>query len=253
MPPPSKPKNKNGDVVGEGQPADSLSQSKQELQQPFYTRFPWVILTNPIETKSAKPLEVEISEILPSFFIKMKEKGQIDLRLSGRALYSASLIYRLQTDSLIKLINALDAILEQESPEKIPALKIPYRLSAKRVTMDELLVALAEVLSDAETKRFHLTPKPPKERYHLQLDYEPERVNIETLIGKIFNRIVELYKERNRVGFNDLLKNKQQIEIVRVFLALLYLLNRQKIDIIRDPKTNTILITVEDKSDELKE
>jgi chromatin segregation and condensation protein Rec8/ScpA/Scc1 (kleisin family) len=78
-------------------------------------------------------------------------------------------------------------------------------------------------------------------------------VNIETLIGKIFARIVEIYKEKNRVGFNDLLRNNQQIEIVRVFLALLYLLNRQKIDIIRDPKSNTILITVEEKVDEFKE
>ncbi|MHA2059340.1 MAG: segregation/condensation protein A [Candidatus Ranarchaeia archaeon] len=253
MPPPNKPKNKESKTSGDGDSVNVLSPEEQQMEQPFYTRFPWVILTNPIETKSAKPLEVEISEILPSFFVKMKEKGQIDLRLSGRALYSASLIYRLQTDSLIKLINALDAILDQESPEKIPALQIPYRLSAKRVTMDELLVALAEVLSDVETKQFHLTPKSPKERYHLQLDYEPERVNIETLIGKIFNRIVELIKEKNQVGFNDLLRNNRQIEIVRVFLALLYLVNRQKIDIVRDPKTNDILITVEDNPDELKE
>ncbi|MCK5346048.1 MAG: hypothetical protein KAR20_21705, partial [Candidatus Heimdallarchaeota archaeon] len=198
LPPLKNPKSKDSNTTGGGKPESSITQDEEQMNQPFYTKFPWIVLTNPIETKNVKPLEVEIAKILPSFFVKMKEKGQIDLRLSGRALYAASLIYRLQTDSLIKLINALDAILEQEPHEKIPALQIPYRLSAKRVTMDELLVALAEVLSDAETKRFQLTPKSPKERYHLQLDFEPERVNIETLIGKLFNRIVELYKEKNR-------------------------------------------------------
>ncbi len=227
----------------------SLSQNAQPPKPPFYTMFPWAVLINPLETRNVKPLEVEISEILPSFIVKMREDGQIDLRLSGRALYSASLIYRLQTDSLIKLVEALDAILEQEPVENIPALQIPFRLSAKRVTMDELLVALAEVLADSEAKRFHLTPKTPKERYHLQLSYEPERVNIETLIEKIFNRIVAIYHEKRKVGFNDLIKSHEQIEIVRVFLALLYLVNRQQIDILRDPKTNTILITVEVEPD----
>ncbi|MHA1712780.1 MAG: hypothetical protein ACTSW4_01860 [Candidatus Ranarchaeia archaeon] len=219
--------------------------SLQEEKLPFYFRYPWAILVNPVETRQVDPLDIDLTEILPSFLVKLREGGLVDLQISGRALYSASFILRLKTDLIIKLMEAIGQIQEEEKKfEDFPPLRIPLRISTKHVSLDELLVSLVDVLaktSVSKRRSKHTTARP---HYILNFGMEPEKANIDTLISRVYERILQLSHEMPEIPFDTIPRNRKRIEIVRVFLSLLYLLSREQIEVFQEEADGKIIVSL---------
>ncbi len=219
------------------------SNDLEDTRLPFYYRYPWAILVNPVETRQADPLQINLQEILPSFLVKLRESGYIDLQISGRAIYSASLILRLKTDLIIKLMQAIGQI-EEPTPEfqDLPPLQLPLRIQSKHVSLDELLLSLVDVLSAPSKKSKASKIKSKLPELLLNLGMAPERANIDTLISRVYERILALSQETSEIPFENILRNKKRIELVRVFLSILYLLSREQIDIIQTDNEGTLMV-----------
>ncbi|MCK5344613.1 MAG: hypothetical protein KAR20_14465, partial [Candidatus Heimdallarchaeota archaeon] len=205
---------------------NDLSKESESVNDklPFYFRYPWAILVNPVETRQVEPLEVDLSTILPSFLIKLREGGLVDLQISGRALYSASFILRLQTDQIIKLMEAIGQITEDEKKfQDFPPLQVPLRISSKHVSLDELLLSLVDVLANTSKSKKRTGATTTRQQFILNFGIAPEKANIDTLISRVYERILQLSNDMSTIPFDTIPRNKKRIEIVRVFLSLLYL------------------------------
>jgi segregation and condensation protein A len=177
----------------------------------------------------------------------MSELGVIDFRVSGRALLSASIILKLKTEQLLDINSNLE-LTEEEKELVLPPLEMPLRLTSRKVTLDELLVALERVLLQDEEKA-------NKERQHekgggwatpLVFELEPDMINVEKSINETLRRILEIGSSQTIVKFSQLLFERNSKEVVKILLSCLHLANRGRIRIWQEEEFGEILITLID-------
>ena len=72
-------------------------------EDPFWTAPPYILLTDVLKLDQIEPWNVRAGEILVGFLKEMKRLGDIDFRISGNALYSASVLFMKKTRELVEL------------------------------------------------------------------------------------------------------------------------------------------------------
>lgn len=176
----------------------------------------------------------------------MYELGVIDFRVSGRALLSASIILRLKTQQLLQVDTSLE-LSEEEKELVLPPLEMPLRLTSRKVTLDELLVALERVLLQGEEKSNKRDEGklggfiPP-----LVFELEPDMINVEKSINETLQRILHLSSTNALVMFSQLLSERTSKEVVKTLLSCLHLANRGRIRIWQEDDFGEIMITLID-------
>ncbi|MFX0044945.1 MAG: hypothetical protein ACFE8Z_03790 [Candidatus Hermodarchaeota archaeon] len=201
---------------------------------PFWAAPPYILLTDVLQLDKVKPWNVDIGKLVSGFLVEMKRLGDIDFRVSGSALYSASVIFMKKTRELIEL-GVLPPEEDEEEDLVIPLIRPPFRISNQRVTLEELLIAMDRVLSRGVRSR----PTPRKRRYRgradpLSFQVEATRADVEENIADVYEDLSKIMKIDETVKFVDILMNNTRREIVRVFFALLHLFSRAFIDIWMD-------------------
>jgi segregation and condensation protein A len=173
----------------------------------------------------------------------MYELGVIDFRVSGRALLSASIILKLKTEQLLDINSNLE-LTEEEKELVLPPLEMPLRLTSRKVTLDELLIALERVLVQGEEKG-------NKTRQHermgewatpLVFELEPDMINVEKSINETLQRILEMGSAEPIIKFSQLLLERNSKEVVRILLSCLHLANRGRVRIWQEEEFGEILI-----------
>jgi segregation and condensation protein A len=176
----------------------------------------------------------------------MYELGVIDFRISGRALLSASIILKLKTQQLLEL-DASPQLTEEEKELILPPLEMPLRLTSRKVTLDELLVALERVLLQGEEKsRKELEEKAGSIRSPLVFELEPDMIDVERSINDTLQRILKLASVKPVVVFTQLLSEKTSKEVVKILLSCLHLANRGRINVWQEEEFGEIMITLAD-------
>ncbi len=203
---------------------------------PFWAAPPYILLTDVLQLDKVKPWNVDIGKLVSGFLLEMKRLGDIDFRVSGSALYSASVIFMKKTRELIEM-GVLPPEEDEEEDLVIPLIRPPFRISNQRVTFEELLIAMDRVLSKGVRSR----PAPGKRRYRSRADplsfqVEATRVDVEENIAEVYEDLSKIMKMDETARFVDVLMNNTRREIVRVFFALLHLYARAFIDIWMDEK-----------------
>jgi hypothetical protein len=127
---------------------------------------------------------------------------------------------------------------DDEGDLVIPLIRPPFRLTNRRVTIEELLVAMDHVLSKGA--RRHSTPR--KRKYSSKADpltfqMNVGQANIEETIAEVYEDLRRIMKVGDALKFADVLMNNTRQEIVRVFFSLLFLFARAYIDIWMDEES----------------
>ncbi|MEM2142852.1 MAG: hypothetical protein QXS20_05980 [Candidatus Thorarchaeota archaeon] len=199
---------------------------------PFWINPPYTLLTDVLQLEKVEPWKVDVGKLVSSFLAEMRRLGSIDFRVSGSALYSASVIFMRKTKELVEL-----GIVKPEPPvddtEELlrPLIRPPFRLVNRRVTIDELLAAMDQVLSKGIRHR-----EIPSRRKivttvkSIEFKVEPERANVEETISEVYSDLLRILEVDKDVLFVDILVNNSRKEVVRVFFALLHLYARGLID-----------------------
>ncbi|WXG43190.1 MAG: hypothetical protein WED04_03930 [Promethearchaeati archaeon SRVP18_Atabeyarchaeia-1] len=217
-----------------------------EKNLPFWLQPPWSFLLDSLKASKLSPWDIDIAYLVSSFLQKMYELGVIDFRVSGRALLSASIILKLKTQQLLELDPSIE-LSEEEKELVLPPLEMPLRLTSRKVTLDELLVALERVLLQGEEKsnkkqEVKLGPYVSP----LVFELEPDMINVEKSINETLQRILNLSSTNPVVMFTQLLFERTCKEVVKVLLSCLHLANRGRIGMWQEEEFGDIMIRLID-------
>ena len=201
---------------------------------PFWATPPYILLTDILQLDKVKPWNVDVGKLVVGFLNEMKRMGDIDFRISGNALYSASVIFMKKTRELVELGLLPPEDADDEELE-IPLIRPPFRLTNQRVTLEELLFAMDHVLSKGVRTRGTPTKRGPRPKLDpLAVTIEIDQANIEETISEVLDDLKRIMKVNEAVKFAEILVNNTRQEIVRVFFSLLFLFAREFIDIWMD-------------------
>ena len=202
---------------------------------PFWATPPYILLTDVLQLDKVEPWNVDVGKLVVGFLNEMKRMGDIDFRISGNALYSASVIFMRKTRDLVQL-GILPPEQDDDDDElEIPLIRPPFRLTNRRVTIEELLIAMDHMMSKGErtrrtpTKRLGRTKAEP-----ITFTMNVDQANIEETIADVYADLQRILKVGESSKFKDILMNNTRKEIVRVFFSILFLFARGFIDMWMD-------------------
>jgi segregation and condensation protein A len=220
--------------------------TKKSISQP-----PLDLLFNPSVLSKKDVWEIDISLLLEMLLKLISNSGKKDLRMCGIAALSSSLIYRLKVESILQLekISKTKKGIEVVDIKPIPNLKpieIPFRIEPTYpVTLEELLHVLENMINALAN------PRPRRNQLNLEsvetFNFDEYLMKFEKILQSYEDMIFDIVTADKSVEFKNLTLKMNQIEIVRCFIALLYLAMKRKIFL--EQKDEEILISLNEKID----
>ncbi len=211
--------------------------------EPFWLHQPWRVLTDILDLQKVSPWEVDLAELVNGFIGRLLEQDYIDFRICGRALLSAAIILRFKTEYLLEFgREEEEAIRLVEEEIFLPPIRPPFRQHIRPTTPDELYQALRELVFPPLRHR-KKARKPPLPSSMLA-QFDVTHIELTKWMKQIYNQLCKVSRQNNPVSFYEFIQDMSHIEIIRVFLSLLYLMSDNKILITQDKAFGDILITV---------
>jgi segregation and condensation protein A len=220
--------------------------TKKSISQP-----PLDLLFNPSVLSKKNVWEIDISLLLEMLLKLINNSGKKDLRMCGIAALSSSLIYRLKVESILQLekISKTKKGIEVVDIKPIPNLKpieIPFRIEPTYpVTLEELLHVLENMINALAN------PRPRRNQLNLEsvetFNFDEYLMKFEKILQSYEDMIFDIVTADKTVEFKNLTLKMNQIEIVRCFIALLYLAMKRKIFL--EQKDEEILISLNENID----
>jgi segregation and condensation protein A len=220
--------------------------TKKSISQP-----PLDLLFNPSVLSKKDVWEIDISLLLEMLLKLINNSGKKDLRMCGIAALSSSLIYRLKVESILQLekISKTKKGIEVVDIKPIPNLKpieIPFRIEPTYpVTLEELLHLLENMINALAN------PRPRRNQLNLEsvetFNFDEYLMKFEKILQSYEDMIFDIVTADKSVEFKNLTLKMNQIEIVRCFIALLYLAMKRKIFL--EQKDEEILISLNENID----
>jgi chromatin segregation and condensation protein Rec8/ScpA/Scc1 (kleisin family) len=212
--------------------------------KPFYLREPWEILFKDSKLDKTSPWSINLVYILTSLLEEMNRVG-IDFRLAGTAINSSVLIYLKKAEMLLKLEDPPQLPVEKSDVYVPPPLSLPYRFQFTTTGIGDLIEALEKALTDERRKLGD--PKTPVLPMPIPdfLDLEQYLLEIENRSEDLLERIYQICVDT--ISIFDLIDERNSLQIVRVFMMLLFLAQRDRIDLYQDEDEIDITISVKEK------
>lgn len=213
--------------------------------KPFYLRQPWEILFRETKLDKISPWNVNLVHLLTTLLEEMNRVG-IDFRMAGTAINSSVLIFLKKAELLLKMEEPPEVPTEKQEVYLPPPLNLPFRFEFTTTTISDLIMALEKALSEErngkEKSRFPTLPPPL-----------PDFMNMEAYLLEIEERAESLLKKIKLFNISNpslkmsmLLEEHSWIEIVRVFMILLFLAQRGDIDLYQGEDESNIDIRISD-------
>jgi len=213
-----------------------------EYERPFWVRPPWKVLFDLVRLHKVRPWNVDLSNILTTLLKEMGGKGSLDFSASGTALLSSAIIYRMKSEQILELQEP-----PKPPPPKVvavlpPPIQLPYRFEYTSTTIDNLVDALDEIFKD-ETFMESLPAPPPivPEPFVLR-DLDDFMIDIENKIEDMYGTILTLEEKSEVVQFSALVQGIKRREVIRIFLLILFLANRGRIELWQDEEFGEMYI-----------
>ncbi len=198
------------------------------------------MLMSLVFTREIDPWNIDIVELTEKYLEQIRKAEELDLRLSGKTYLVATILLRMQSESVFveekeeepeEALNELDF-------EPTPILP-PLRRKSGKITLPELLNALLIVLEEREQRK----EKPVKipERHVVRVDIY--RVDVKKYVEDLFLRI-KMLSSGEIITFSQLLTDRSPLTVARTFLYLLFLEMSQRVEIWQEVEFGEIYIKV---------
>jgi segregation and condensation protein A len=198
---------------------------------------PLSLLFNPSLLTTKKDVwDIDVTMLLDMLLKLINTTGKKDLRVCGIAVLSSSIIYRLKVESIFRLEKIAmqrkgvdDRQLQQPVPDLNPV-EIPFRIeSTYPVSLEELLHVLENMISELAN------PRPKKKQLKLEpvetFDFDQYIVKFEHILQRYEDMIFDIVTADGEAIFKILVAKMKPIEIVRCFIAVLYLAMKGKVEL----------------------
>ncbi len=202
------------------------------------------ILLNPDALKRRKPWDISIYLLLNEFYKFLKSKPLLDYKLSGLALLTSSILYKLKVEHLF-YEEKRRVVVKKEVDISTPVspLYMPFRVDIHASDIDELLEAFEALLLEIE--REERKERPPVIRSYEEFPVFDQESFLK-MLRPIEEYILDILDREAEVSFQRLVKDKKDIlEVVRYFLALLYLAQRGRVVLVQRGEDDILIVGVE--------
>lgn len=213
--------------------------------KPFYLQPPWDILFDSQRLQKINPWSVKVAFLLISFLEEMERRAIVDFRASGVALDSSALIYLLKSNFLLKG----EEPQPQPKPAKIgvefiPELVPPLRYELTTTTLQSLLEALDQVLHEENLLPIKAPQRPAIPPPEVIPTISSYLMEIESSIEEILRKMRSLIERGEVMTFSKLTEGLSRLEIIRVFIVLLFMAQRGKVSLWQHEDLGEIYITL---------
>jgi len=211
-------------------------------QKPYYLRQPWDVLFRESKLDKVSPWNVNLVLLLTTLLEEMEKTG-IDFRLAGTAIHSSVLIYLKKAELLLKMEDLPQPDEARDDVYLPPALPLPFRFEHTTTTVNDLIEALEKTLTDRSRS---LQPKLPVLPSPIPdfLEAEQYLLEIESRADDLLEELRWRYDRGGDIRLTQLVTGQDWAEVVRIFIMLLFLAQRMKIDLLQDEEELEIVIAV---------
>jgi len=213
--------------------------------KPFYLREPWDILFKNSKLDKTSPWSIDLVNLLNSLLDEMNKVG-IDYRIAGTAINSSVLIYLKKAELLLQMEEPPKPLEDKLDFYIPPPLSLPFRFEFTTTSMSDLITALERALTE---ERKTVIPKLPT------LPVIPDFLDLDGYLLEIEDRSMNLYERimqmrRSEINFFDLLNpGYKSLDLVRLFMMLLFLAQGHNIDLYQDEEETSIIVKVKEMDD----
>ncbi|MBS3815786.1 MAG: segregation/condensation protein A [Hadesarchaea archaeon] len=208
---------------------------------------PFQILLDMARDKKIDPWDVDIGKLTGVYANRLREKNDNDLRVSGRALYSASVLLRMKANHPPH--NGHSEENGEDLPEEL-TLGLPelgpltvIKRSPRKITVSDLVSSLEETMKEPQkTKK-----KKEEEVEKIKRNLKDYHVNIEKHIKEFHEKIAALAPNGELIPLSKLYSGESKLEMVRSLLLALFLCNDGKVSLHQEESFGEIHIKLEEK------
>jgi len=218
--------------------------SKKKIAEP-----PLNLLFNPSLVSKKDVWDIDISKLLEMLLKIIHTSGKKDLRLCGIAALSFTMIHRLKVESIFRLEKVAmqkKTIINSGTPDPVTelnAIELPFRFeSTYPVSLDELVQVLGTMifeLSNPDSRRKKITFEPIQE-----FDFDQYSQKFEQIMREYEDKILGIVNVDSVVRFTMLISKMEPLQVARYFIALLYLVTKEKINLEQSEISGDIKITI---------
>ncbi len=210
------------------------------------------VLLDLIHSNSIDPWNIDIHQLADAFMKKIKELESVDFALEANVILAAAILLKYKSEYLRSLSidpnqqTALDDYLPDERVpiDEIPQLAFASRIPPKRqITLEELMGEMERIIKYDDENRIKI----PKGSIVDTVDLELSEHDVDHDIDQLFQQIKQNTDAQGWSLFSKLTTGKSMREVVYSLLCLLYLAQRQDIDIRQDDMFGEIFIKILDK------
>ena len=218
-------------------------------QKPYYLRQPWDILFRENKLEKVSPWNVNLVLLLTTLLEEMDKAG-IDFRLAGTAIQSSVHIYMKKAELLLTMEDLPQPHEDKDDVYLPPALPLPFRFEHTTTTVNDLIEALEKTLMERSTTRRPNLPILPLPIPDF-LDAEQYLIEIEGRADNLFEEIQWKFESKGEVRLTELVYGQDWLEVVRIFMMLLFLAQRMKIGLEQSEEGFDVFITLKEESEHL--
>ena len=217
--------------------------SKKKIAEP-----PLNLLFNPSLVSKKDVWHIDITKLLGMLLNIIHDSGKKDLRLCGIAALSSSIIHRLKVESIFRLEKVSmqkKSIVDPGTPDPVTelnAIELPFRFeSTYPVSLEELLQVLEKMIFELSNpdSRKKLTIEPIE-----GFDFDQYSQKFEQTMREYEDKILGIVNVDRVVMFAMIISKMESLEVARYFIALLYLVTKEKISLEQSEVSGDIKITI---------
>ena len=238
-------------MAGENQVTDAENINLVDLiEQPAWK----TILIDLVKSEKMDPWAIDVIELADKYLQKINRLEHANLRIPANAILALAILLKLKarTIRLTPVEEIEEEITKGMSEEELRAFEdsIPEFRSGRqvrqgKVSLDELVSSIEDILDKTRTKQSILRNKEIPE-FAVQLTEE----DIDKKIEEIYARIQKHADSQGLLTFSQLLENKTPLEMVNVFIPMLFLINQGKINAWQEEWFGEIFISLLEREEE---
>lgn len=228
----SGPLEEAGQINGQsGEPSAGAGQVNlvDLIEQPAWK----TILIDLVKSNKMDPWDIDIVDLANKYWLKIQNMQMGDLRIPANAILAAAILLKLKARTIklskideeeeeTKEISKEELALIEES---IPQLSGQRQFRAGKISLDELVLSIENILLKTKSRQSILRQKEIPE-----FSFFVEEGSIEEKIAAVFKKISERADSQGLVMFTALLDEKTPLEMVNCFIPLLFLVNKGKVN-----------------------
>ena len=183
-----------------------------------------------------RPWQIKLAEIVKALVEELERLQVIDLNSCGVAAYSAAMIHRMKTESLLKA-DVPRAPKERLSIFVPPPVDLPLTSEFMITTINELIQALQAIFL-RKSKADISEERGIVEGIDVKLD--DFLVKLEERLEEFMVMLRESFDGRDFIRFSELFRGLNRLEAVRRFILLLFAATKGFVDLVEDDEHRVI-------------